>query len=48
MTRPLDLAHSEYQGLSLLMHDFLKDTILTTKAMEEYHAVLRKHPFPPG
>lgn len=48
MTRPSDPAHSEYQGLSLLMHDFLKDTILTAKAMEEYHAVLRKHPFPPG
>jgi hypothetical protein len=48
MTRPSDPAYSEYQGLSLLIHDFLKDTILTTKAIEEYHTVLQKHPFPPS
>jgi hypothetical protein len=45
---PPDPAHSEYQGLSQLMHEMLKDTILTAKALDEYNHILRSHPFPPG
>jgi hypothetical protein len=48
LSRPFDLAHSEYQGLSQLMHELLKDTILTAKGLEEYYVTLRQHPFPPG
>jgi hypothetical protein len=47
-TRPSDPAHLEYQGLSQLMHQFLKDTLLTEKGLQEYHVMLRKFPFPPG
>jgi len=48
ITRPSDPAHSEYQGISRLMHELLMDAILTPNASREYHAQLRVFPFPPG
>lgn len=45
---PPDPAHSEYNGLSCLMHFLLRDVILTGPARTEYSAVLRGWPFPPG
>jgi len=48
LTRGPDAAHSEYGGLSNLMHFMLRDSILTKLARQEYAAVLRSWPFPPG
>jgi hypothetical protein len=48
MTRPFDPAHSEYNGLSNLMHFLLRDGILTVTAKTEYACEIRQWPFPPG
>jgi hypothetical protein len=48
LTRPGDPAHSEYKGLSRLLHTLLLDEILTSPAKISYAAELRKFPFPPG
>jgi len=46
-TRPSDPAHSEYNGLSNMMHSVLLEAILTAPAANAYAAVLRSFPFPP-
>ena len=48
LSRPPDPAHSEYSGISSLMHFLLRDAILTPAAGFEYAATLRSWPFPPG
>jgi hypothetical protein len=48
LSRPLDPAHSEYNGLGNLMHFLLRDGILTKAAQMEYGMELRAWPFPPG
>jgi hypothetical protein len=48
ISRPLDPAHSEYNGLGNLMHFLLRDGILTIAAKAEYAMALRAWPFPPG
>ena len=48
MSRPVDAAHSEYNGLGNLMHFLLRDAILTKAARAEYAMELRTWPFPPG
>src|SRR4029077_19371755 len=48
LSRPGDPAHSEYQGLTRMMHNLLLDTLLTPQAAREYAAVLRRFPFPPN
>ncbi|KAK3896551.1 hypothetical protein C8A05DRAFT_39905, partial [Staphylotrichum tortipilum] len=48
LSRPLDPAHSEYNGLGNLMHFLLRDGILTKTARAEYALELRTWPFPPG
>ena len=48
LSRPLDGAHSEYNGLSNLLHVLLCDGILTNTAKVEYARALRVWPFPPG
>lgn len=48
LSRPGGPAHSEYQGLSCLMHNLLPDTVLTNAAGREYATKLRSFPFPPG
>ena len=48
MSRPIDAAHSEYNGLGNLMHFLLRDGILTKSARSEYAIQLRTWPFPPG
>lgn len=48
LTRPADPAHSEYGGITRLMHEMLKDMILTPSAAKLYAAELRKFPFPAG
>ncbi|KAH0021137.1 hypothetical protein KCU78_g6244, partial [Aureobasidium melanogenum] len=48
VTRPADPAHSEYNGISKLLHHLLIETILTKNAAKEYSNVLRSFPFPPG
>ncbi|ROW07924.1 hypothetical protein VMCG_03429 [Cytospora schulzeri] len=48
MTRPMDAAHSEYNGLTNLMHILLKDGILKPEAREEYALALRVWKFPPN
>jgi hypothetical protein len=48
LSRPSDPAHSEYQGLSRIMHNLLLDTILIKAAGREYAAKLRCFPFPPS
>ena len=47
LSRPGDPAHSEYKGLSNLMHSLLLDSVLTTSATRSYAALLRSFPFPP-
>ena len=48
LSRPGDPAHSEYNGLTRIMHNVLIDTILTPAAAKSYAAMLRSFPFPPG
>lgn len=48
LSRPYDPAHSEYHGLSNLMHALLCDGILTPSALASYALTLRNWPFPPG
>lgn len=48
LTRPSDPAHSEFQGITRLMHEMLLSSILSASAAKEYNAVLRRFPFPPG
>ena len=48
VTRPADPLHSEFGGISRMMHEMLVDSILTTKSALEYCNQLRKFPFPPG
>lgn len=48
LSRPPDPAHSEYNGLSELMHCLLLDRILTAPAVKAYTRELRVWPFPPG
>lgn len=48
MTRPMDAAHSEYNGLTNLMHILLKDGILKPESREEYALALRVWKFPPN
>ena len=48
LSRPGDPAHSEYQGLSSMMHNLLLEAILTPSATREYSAMLRTFPFPPS
>ncbi|KAF1816368.1 hypothetical protein P152DRAFT_388522 [Eremomyces bilateralis CBS 781.70] len=48
MSRPGDPAHSEYLGLSRMMHSLLLDAILTTKGCQSYAETLRSFPFPPN
>jgi hypothetical protein len=47
LSRPGDPAHSEYKGLSNLMHSLLLDSVLTISATRSYAALLRSFPFPP-
>lgn len=48
LSRPNDPAHSEFGGLSELMHGLLMESILTVPATSEYCQLLRRFPFPPG
>jgi hypothetical protein len=48
LSRPGDPAHSEYNGLTRIMHNILLDTILTPAAAKSYAAILRSFPFPPS
>ncbi|KAF7532596.1 hypothetical protein G7054_g7828 [Neopestalotiopsis clavispora] len=48
LTRPMDAAHSEYQGLTTLMHFLLRDGILSKSGRAEYAIELRVWPFPLG
>jgi hypothetical protein len=48
LSRPPDPAHSEYQGISELMHGLLLNSILTEAGKKSYARVLRSWPFPPG
>jgi hypothetical protein len=48
LSRPPDPAHSEYQGMTALLHSLLLDGILTATAQKSYGRVLRLWPFPPG
>jgi hypothetical protein len=41
MSRPSDPAHSEFGGVSKLIHELLVDAILTPAAQKKYAAVLR-------
>ncbi|KAI1753016.1 hypothetical protein F4782DRAFT_95579 [Xylaria castorea] len=48
LSRPPDPAHSEYQGMSELMHTLLIDGILADRGKSAYTRQLRVWPFPPG
>ena len=48
MTRPGDPAHSEYGGVTRMMHEMLIQDILTNAAAKEYSHELRRFPFPSG
>ena len=48
LSRPGDPAHSEYNGLTRIMHTTLLQAVLTTSAVKSYVAMLRKFPFPPS
>ena len=48
LSRPGDPAHSEYQGLSSMMHNLLLEAILTPSSAKDYAAMLRTFPFPPS
>lgn len=48
LTRPSDPAHSEFQGLTQLLHLVLLESILTQPAKVEFQAQLKAFLFPPG
>jgi len=48
LTRPPDPAHSEYQGMTELMHRLLLDGILTGVSQKQYGRELRVWSFPAG
>ncbi|KAL7818066.1 hypothetical protein V8C44DRAFT_211757 [Trichoderma aethiopicum] len=48
LSRPPDPAHSEYNGMSELMHGLLMDRILNNTGSKAYTKELRYWPFPPG
>jgi hypothetical protein len=48
LTRPADTAHSEYNGISRMMHELLIQGILTPTATKAYGRRLRQFPFPKG
>ncbi|KAI1097192.1 hypothetical protein F4804DRAFT_352027 [Jackrogersella minutella] len=48
LSRPPDPAHSEYQGLTELMHSLFIDRILQESGRQSYARTLRLWPFPPG
>ncbi|OTA53841.1 hypothetical protein K449DRAFT_389592 [Hypoxylon sp. EC38] len=48
LSRPPDAAHSEYNGMSNLMHTLLIKHILKPKAAREYYYMLRTWKFPAG
>ncbi len=47
-TRPSDPAHSEYGGVTKLLHTLLMSAILTPQAQRLYGEELQRFPFPPG
>ena len=47
LTRPGDPAHSEFGGITKLLHNLLLDAVLTESAKREYNGILRKFRFPP-
>ena len=47
-TRPADTAHSEYGGLTKMLHMLLVDQVLTPTGMTQYAKTLRIFPSPPG
>lgn len=48
LSRPPDAAHSEYAGITNMMHFFFRDIVLSVAARDEYAIMLRNWPFPPG
>jgi hypothetical protein len=48
MTRAPDAAHSEFQGMTQLMHNLLIKAILTSAGVKEYARMLRTWKFPAG
>ncbi|CAJ2665171.1 unnamed protein product [Trifolium pratense] len=48
LSNPPDPAHSEYSGITRLMHEILLENILTQLAVRLYHLQLRQFPFSPG
>lgn len=44
--RPADPAHSEFGGITKMMHQLLLDVALKPKAIVEYAKILRQMPFP--
>ena len=48
LTRPGDTAHSEYNGISRMMHELLIQGILNKRGTKAYGRRLRQFPFPKG
>lgn len=48
LSRPPEPAHSEYNGLSQLVHGLFIKQVLIPKALIEYGRILRSFVFPPG
>jgi len=48
MTRAPDAAHSEFQGMTQLMHNLLIKAILTSAGVKQYAQMLRTWKFPAG
>ncbi|RYC54491.1 hypothetical protein CHU98_g11716 [Xylaria longipes] len=47
-TRPCDAAHSEFGGITKMLHQLLLDSAIKPQTIVAYARVLRKMPFPPG
>ncbi|KAJ8132205.1 hypothetical protein O1611_g1419 [Lasiodiplodia mahajangana] len=47
-TRPSDAAHSEFGGITKMLHQLLLDSAIKPQTVVDYARVLRKMPFPPG
>jgi len=47
LSRPSNLAHSEFGGIAKLAHQLLIDAVLTKSAAQSYARTLRSFPFPP-
>ncbi|KAI0550499.1 hypothetical protein F4679DRAFT_572871 [Xylaria curta] len=47
-TRPGDAAHSEFGGITKMLHQLLLDAAMKKQTIVDYARVLRKMPFPPG